>query len=94
MTPSFSAFNLDNNFSYNVAANIYSVESYSGSSSVGPLRFSCYDAFLTNSNVNFTNNLSLTQSDGSAIPSWMAFNSSTGTITVSNTSDIPATTII
>ena len=96
VTPSNSNFNFDNNVSYNVNANIYnsSVESYSGSTSVGPVRFSCYEALLTNSNVNFTNNASLTQSDGSAIASWMAFNGSTGTITVSNTSDIAATTYI
>ena len=96
VTPSSSNFNFDNNVSYNVNANIYnsSVESYSGSTSVGPVRFSCYEALLTNSNVNFTNNASLTQSDGSAIASWMAFNGSTGTITVSNTSDIAATTYI
>ena len=96
VTPSDSTFSIDNNVSYNLTANIYnsSVESYSGSSSVGPLKATCYDASSTASNANFTNNLSLTQSDGSAIPSWMAFNSSTGTITVSNTSNIAATTYI
>ena len=91
-----ATFTEDAAVKYDVTVNIFntSVESYSGSTSVGPLSFSCYNATTTNSNVNFTGQATLTQSDGSAIPSWMAFNGSTGTITVSNTSDIAATTYI
>ena len=91
-----STFSIDTDYTYNVTANIYntSVESYTGNTSVGPLIFSCYNVTTTAGNANFTGQATLTQSDGSAIPSWMAFNGSTGTITVSNTSNIAATTYI
>ena len=96
ITPSNQTLNVDDDLTYNVTANIFSssVESYSGSTSVGPLQFDCYDVVTSANNANFTNQLTLTQSDGSALPGWMTFDPSTAMITVSNTSDIAATTYI
>ena len=93
VTVTDSTFNENADLTYKVKANIFnsSTESYSGVTSVGPLSFNCYNATTTGNNVNFTNNIALTQSDGSALPDWMTFNESTAMITVSNTSDVPAT---
>ena len=90
-TPTVSdpMFDTDSSKTYEVTANIISsnVATFEGStksSSLGPVEFSCYSVTTSASSANFSNQLSMTQSDGQAIPSWMSIDSSTSTISLSS----------
>ena len=89
LTPTVSDLALSTNSSltYEVTANIFSsnvatLEADITSSSLGPVEFDCYSVTTSASNADFSNQLVMTQSDGQAIPSWMSFDSSAGTISL------------
>ena len=91
LTPTVSDLALSTNSSltYEVTANIFSsnvatLEADITSSSLGPVEFDCYSVTTSASNADFSNQLSMTQSDGQAIPSWMSFDSATGSISLSS----------
>ena len=90
-TPTVSdpTFETDSSKTYEVTANIISsnVATFEGStksSSLGPVEFNCYSVTTSASSANFSTQLSMTQSNGQPIPSWMSIDSSTGTISLSS----------
>ena len=88
-TLSDPTFATDANKTYDVTANIYStsvatLEGNVSSTSLGPVEFDCYSVTTSPSSVNFSGQLSMTQGDEQAIPSWMTFNSSSATLSLSS----------
>ena len=86
-TPTVSdiAFNEDPSKTYEATANFFSssgatLEGDTKSTSLGPIELDCYSV----SNSAFSNQLSMTQSDGQAIPSWMAIDSSSATVSLTS----------
>ena len=89
VTPSDTTLQTDPAKTYEVTANIFStnVTTLTGdlnSTSLGPIEFDCYSVTTGASTANFTNQLSMTQRDGQAIPSWMEFNSSTASLSLTS----------
>ena len=89
VTPSDATLQTDPAKTYEVTANIFStsVATLNGdtnSTSLGPIEFDCYSVTTNASIANFSNQLSMTQSDGQAIPSWMEFNSSTASLSLTS----------
>ena len=88
-TLSDPTFTTDSSKTYEVTANIFSsnVATLNGditSSSLGPVEFDCYSVATSASSADFSNQLSMTQSDGQAIPSWMSIDSSSATVVLSS----------
>ena len=53
-------------------------------STIGPVKFDCYDMTTTPNNGSFSNNLTFAQNQSNSLPSWLSFDSSTSTITSTN----------
>ena len=76
--------------SYDVTANVFSasVETYNASvgtsSTIGPLNFDCYTVNTAATVTNFNNSLTLNQSDGQSLPSWLSFDATSVNIAVSS----------
>ena len=82
-------FNNNTDLPYKVTAFIFStsVQEISGTTNdtnLGVLEFDCYQVTSSGSSVNFTNQLTLTQSDGQPAPSWMTLDPVTGNLSISN----------
>ena len=82
-------FGLDSNRTYEVTANLFSanvatLEGDTNSTSLGPIEFDCYSVTTSAGRSNFSDQLSMTQNDGQAIPSWMTFDSSSATVSLSS----------
>ena len=83
------------NSSYTVTVNIFSenVETYNGTvnstTALGPIGFDCYDTVTAATTVNFTTNqITFTESNGSSLPSWLTFDTSTANVSISTPSEI------
>ena len=88
----------DTSKTYKVTANVFSmnVETYNGTANdttaLGPIGFDCYEVVTAASNANFNNSITFEQYNGSSTPSWMAFDTTTANISISNTSEISSDT--
>ena len=83
------------NSSYTVTVNIFSenVETYNGTvnstTALGPIGFDCYDTVTAATTVDFTTNqITFAQSNGSSLPSWLTFDTSTANVSISTPSEI------
>ena len=83
------------NSSYTVTVNIFSenVETYNGTvnstTALGPIGFDCYDTVTAATTVDFTTNqITFDESNGSSLPSWLTFDTSTANVSISNPSEI------
>ena len=90
VTLSDATLQTESDMTYEVTANIFSssVGNLTGdtnSTSLGPVEFDCYAVTTGANTANFSNQLSMTPSDGQAIiPSWMTFDSSTAGISLTS----------
>ena len=82
-------FTTDSSKTYEVIANTFSssvatLTADTNSTTIGPLEFDCYSVTTSASSADFSNQPTLTQSDGQSIPSWMVFNSSSASISLTS----------
>ena len=89
VTPNDITLYIDSDKTYNVTLNIFStnVETYTRtvdtSTSVGPIEFDCYEVSTSARDANFSNQLTFAQSNGSSLPNWMTFDSTTASVSLS-----------
>ena len=92
LTPEAITLTTDSATSYKVTVNVHSgnVETYNATansaSTIGPLSFDCYEVVTSASDANFSNQLTFVESTGSSLPSWLTFNASTASVSISNPS--------
>ena len=94
ITATNATLDTDTDKSCKVNVNIFSdsMETYNGTvndtTSIGPLKFDCYDVVTAATNANFTNQLTFATKNGSSMASWMSFDSSAGNVSISIPSEI------
>ena len=98
VTVNDATLNTNSDKSYKVNANVFSqnTETYTGTvnttASIGPVQYDCYEVVASSTSSNFTNQLTLLKSDGSALPNWMTFDSTSGIVSTSVPSEISSDT--